>query len=508
MTSNTSCRSSRNLSTCRSRNRNRSIGCGGVVVATGGDDANAPSRVDLAAPTVLLGDIDASVLSTAYDSDGARTRLPAALVDAVARVPGVEAATGAVQRFAPVFKDGIPSSISSDGPPRTPVAVSVHEPDEVEMVSGSYPDEPGELLVNADLSARAALALDEEIEVSLVPDRTEQRRVSGVFALPGGDVPRSPVIAIPTTATADRGGQVGVFDRIDIVLTDGADADATRAEIQQVLPEGTTVYSATELGTAEQMRGELEIQRAYWALLSTDPQERFDAREPDGTTIEQMNAAFEQYKEMANQAELRVQRVQFLAADRATLVYRIYYGGSPSPIITEPQSGEAVLVEGSWRIAASTTCQLAALVAIQCQGQEGTTPVPPAGWDPNTVEPGIVDAFNTLADPESTADARVAAVENGERNRDVITAGVAADRRPAGTVRFLVVGVRVTGDTAEVLYALSTTAGGPATPYPVIGRAVRENGTWKAAEQYACGISGLARQGCDEQLNAELAEDP
>lgn len=482
----------------------------GVLGLTGGSEPDRPGRVDLAAPTVLLGNIDASVLSTVYDEDGARTRLPADLVDTIAAVPGVEAATGAVQRFAPVYADGVNPMYAGmgDGPPRTAVAISVHQPDEVEIVSGAYPDEAGELLVNADLLERAGLSVDQEVDVSLVPGAAERWRVSGVFALPGGDVPRSPVIAIPTTAMTDRGDQQDVFDRIDIVLSDGTDAEATKAAIQQLLPQDTTVYSATELGTAEQVRAELEIQHAYWALLGTDPQERFDSREPDGTTIEQMTAAFEQYKEMADQAELRVQRVQFLTPDRATLVYRIYYGGNPSPIITEPQSGDAVRVDGTWRIAASTTCQLATLVAIQCEGQEGTTPVPPAGWDPNTVEPEIMDAFNTLADPAATTDARVAVVESGEDNRDVIAAGVAADRGLAGTVRFLVVGVRVSGDTAEVLYALSTTADGPATPYPVIGRAVRVNGTWKAAAQYACGISGFARQGCYQQLNAEPAEDP
>ena len=37
--------------------------------------------------------------------------------------------------------------------------------------------------------------------------------------------------------------------------------------------------------------------------------------------------------------ELRVENVTFLSPDAAALTYRIYYGGSPSPIITDPQAG-------------------------------------------------------------------------------------------------------------------------------------------------------------------------
>jgi len=484
----------------------------GTLALTRSDDATPPA-IELAAPTVLLGDIDAAVLSTVYDSDGARAPIARDVVDAVMGVSGVEAATGALQRFAMVAKvNGAPPAPKS--PPRTPVLISVHEPDQIQLVEGSYPDEADELLVNADVVDRYRVGVGDELVVSspgatlamledeararadglAVPAATGAvRRVSGVFALPGGDVPGAPVIAVPTGLSHETATD---FDRIDIVLAEGADPVATMDAVRAALPAGVALYTATELGTAEQVRGELEIQRAYWALISPDVQERLSAAEPNGQSTEENIAAYEAYRETSAQVELRVQRVQFLSPDAATLVYRIYYGGAPSPIITEPQNGEAVRIDGRWVIAASTTCRLAALVALECAGREGTVPTPPEGWQPNDTQPEITAAFTALADPDATVDARVAAVQDGELSRAVVEDGLERDRALSGTVRFLVVGIRVDGDTAQVLYGLGTTTNGPQTPYPLIGTAVRDGNRWKAAGRYACGINALAQLPC------------
>jgi hypothetical protein len=196
-------------------------------------------------------------------------------------------------------------------------------------------------------------------------------------------------------------------------------------------------------------------------------------------------------------AELRVQRVNFLTPDRATLVYRIYYGGGPSPIIDAPQNGEAVLVDGKWRIAASTTCQLATYVGQQCASFADKPIRPPDGWDPAEARPDATAAFRTMADPDATLDARVAAIAFGDDHRDEIAAGSADDRAYSGKVHFNVLGVRDHHDGhAEVLYSLATDGDGPATPYPVIGNAQEIDGRFVASAQFACGLAGLAAQGC------------
>ena len=41
-----------------------------------------------------------------------------------------------------------------------------------------------------------------------------------------------------------------------------------------------------------------------------------------------------------------MERVSFLDADHAQLVFMTYYGGSPSPVLTEPFDADVVRVDG------------------------------------------------------------------------------------------------------------------------------------------------------------------
>ena len=75
---------------------------GAVVVVNLGDDDPSPTRI--AAPTVVVGDIDLAVLSTSFDDDGARGSIDPSVVDAVRAVPGVAGAQGAMQRFVDVVR--------------------------------------------------------------------------------------------------------------------------------------------------------------------------------------------------------------------------------------------------------------------------------------------------------------------------------------------------------------------------------------------------------------------
>ena len=75
---------------------------GAIVVVNLGEDKPPATRI--AAPTVVVGDIDLAVLSTAFDSDGARGPIAPEVVDAVRAVPGVAGAQGAMQRFVDVVR--------------------------------------------------------------------------------------------------------------------------------------------------------------------------------------------------------------------------------------------------------------------------------------------------------------------------------------------------------------------------------------------------------------------
>ncbi len=315
------------------------------------------------------------MLSKTYDENGARGRIPTSVRDQLAAIPGVQEASGIVQRFAPISAGGElqPFSPSTSGPPRTPVLFSYHEGSEVSLVSGALPTRADQLLIDRDLADRIHVSVGDQVTLDLEPSATGAapgesghrgvpRTVSGVFDLPGMDTTGVPLAAVPATQPLED----GTFDRIDLALDPGADLDAVRAAVAGVLGDAYVTLTPTQLGLADQRDAEIGIQHAYWALLSRNADERYAAREPDGTTREQADEGYTRYKDTADQAELRIQRVDFVAPDRANVVYSIYYGGAPSPIITDPQNGAAVLVDGKWRIAAATTCQLATYVGQQC----------------------------------------------------------------------------------------------------------------------------------------------
>ncbi len=478
----------------------------GVLLVTRGGHDNEPNDLRLLAPNVLLGDIDAVVLSNTYDENGARDRIPASVRDQLAAIPGVQEASGIVQRFVPITEgdDVQPFHPSADGPPRTPVLFSYHEGSEVSLVAGALPTQADQLLIDRDLADRIRASVGDRVTLDLGtspagdPRDGVARTVSGIFEVPGIDTAGVPLAAVPATQPLED----DTFDRIDLALDPGADLEAVRAAVAGVLGDAYVTLTPTQLGLADQRDAEIGIQHAYWSLLSRNAEERYAAREFDGTTREQADEGYARYKDTADQAELRIQRVNFVASDRANVVYRIYYGGAPSPIITDPQNGAAVLVEGQWRIAASTTCQLATYIGQQCAAFADKPVQPPDGWNAVDTAPAIAAPFSVIADPDATVDARVAAIATSpsltpQQQRIGIAAGVAQDRKYSGRTKFLAIGIRDLGDHAQVLYSLTVDgADGLNTPYPVIGNALHVGDQWLVDPQYLCGIVGLAQQGC------------
>jgi hypothetical protein len=490
------------------------LACGalvGVLVVTHDGHDDAPNDLRLLAPNVLLGDIDAVVLSNTYDENGARNPIPASVRNQLAAIPGVQEASGIVQRFVPITAgdDVQQFHASADGPPRTPVLFSYHEGSEVALVAGALPTQADQLLIDRDLADRIDASVGDRVTLELGPPPPGNsgagvsRTVSGIFELPAIDTAGVPLAAVPATQPLED----GTFDRIDLALDPDADLEAVRAAVAGVLGDAYVTLTPTQLGLADQRDAEIGIQHAYWSLLSRNAEERYAAREFDGTTREQADEGYARYKDTADQAELRIQRVNFVAPDRANVVYRIYYGGAPSPIITDPQNGAAVLVDGQWRIAASTTCQLATYVGQQCAAFADKPVQPPDGWNAVDSALQIAAPFRVVADPDATVDARVAAIATSPSlspaaQRAAILDGVAHDRKYSGRTRFLVIGLRDLGDHAQVLYSLTVDgADGLNTPYPVIGNAVHVGDQWLVDSQYLCGIVGLAQQGCPATEN-------
>ena len=223
---------------------------------------------------------------------------------------------------------------------------------------------------------------------------------------------------------------------------------------------------ATQLGSREQLRAELEIQRAFFDLLS---QRRADAQRGDrgrrpgdaGGPAPRATATFERYLSQVDGVEFRVQRVSFLDADHARLVFMTYYGGNPSPVLNEPFDAGAVRVNGVWKISSATVCTLTLLGGSPCVRQPGQVVPPPPKWDAPSAHADVVAAFTAATPPGAT---------------------------------LVVSGVRTSDPThAQVFYSL-TAPDRPdlETPYPLIGEAALVSGRWvPTSAPFSCAQPGV-----------------
>lgn len=471
---------------------------GALVVVIGNDSHTDHARkVQVTAPSFVLGDIDAVVLSSTFDEDGARNPFPANVAAAVARVAGVQRVSGVVDTFAPLVQGnyiGVDPGTTTRTPPRTPILFSYHQDDEVRLVTGRLPQAPDEIVVDADFVTRNHSAVDETVsfQVNRIQGQNLEFHVVGTFDLPGVDLSGIPLAAM----SAEHQPPQLLLDRLDVKLGPGADAANVRDAIAIAVGDQFTVVQPSVISFPDQRLAQIEIQHAYWALLSPDPIERATAVE--GPPTAEGNAEYEKHKAEAAQAELRVENVTFLSPDAALLTYRVYYGGGPSPIINAPQTGNATRVRGVWRIGSSTLCQLASYVNSPCAETGKVSVTPPNGWQPvSTLDPEVTRAFTALADPNATIDQRVAAIEAGSTLRSTIDPGVKGDSLYRDKAHFSILGWRERDATSvDVLYVL-VTDDGPSTPWPMIAPAGKaSDGHWYASQYYACGITGLVGGGC------------
>jgi hypothetical protein len=466
---------------------------GVVVVARRNPDAGS---VQVAAPDFVLGDLDAVVLAPGFDADGARNPIPASLVAKVAAVPGVKIVNGAVDTFAPVieYHDGRPDPRLVDGvPPRTPILFTYHEGDALPLTAGRAPEASDEIIADADLLARENAGIGDKVTLG-VRGGNLPFKIVGTFDLPGVDLAGIPLAAV-SAAYQPKDLQ---FDRLDVKFDDGASPGLVRNAIAAAVGN-YVVAPPSMISLPDQRLAQLEIQHAYWALLSPDAKERSDSGV--GVSTDQEKANYAKYSELAKEVELRVENVQFLSEDAAALTFRIFYSGAPSPVIDQPQSGTATRVDGHWQLGTNTLCSLAALVGIKCDGAAANVKIdPPNGYEPaSTLDPEIAHAFQTLADSMTSVEERAAVVAGGNTAaiHAVVLAGVNADRQDAAKPTLTIAGWRQTAPTRiEVLYSLRSD-GGPSTPWPTTAAAEKTfDGHWYAAPQYACGVNGLASGGC------------
>jgi len=154
-------------------------------------------------------------------------------------------------------------------PPRTAILFSYHKDDDVNIVDGRKPRAADEIAVDADFLTRNDKTVGDSIDLTV---RNESRgyHIVGTLDLPGVDLTGIPLVAM---SAAHQATELQV-DRIDVNLKPGVNPANVRDRIAGALGADYTVVPPSTISFADQRLAQLEIQHAYWALLSSDANER------------------------------------------------------------------------------------------------------------------------------------------------------------------------------------------------------------------------------------------
>ncbi|MFC4327756.1 ABC transporter permease [Streptomyces andamanensis] len=195
-----------------------------------------------------FGHVDVAVEPKHQDSEGDRVGttpdLTQALLNRSARVPGADSALGVVHGFTAIAdKDGklIGGGYQSQGgnywgtkDPRYP------------LVSGTVPHGKDQVLIDSDTARRAGYKVGDTVRVS-VDGPVLTPTVSGIFSTDDGNVAAGGSLALFDTATAQQlFGKPGTYDEIDVKAKAGVSQSTLKAQLDAVLPKGTTETTTAE----------------------------------------------------------------------------------------------------------------------------------------------------------------------------------------------------------------------------------------------------------------------
>ena len=176
-----------------------------------------------------------------------RDPVPLQLADRIGQVDGVRAAVPTIVRYAQVIgRDG--EAVSLGGGPSLGVTdtddealstITVHE--------GRRPAADGEVALDGVTAERADVDVGDDVRITTNVG-TFEFTVVGLVGLGDSEGFGGASISVFTVPTALQVlGTDGEIDAVDISLTEGADPDAVRAEIADILPAGTEVITGEQL---------------------------------------------------------------------------------------------------------------------------------------------------------------------------------------------------------------------------------------------------------------------
>ncbi|MGH2734727.1 MAG: ABC transporter permease, partial [Actinomycetota bacterium] len=179
-----------------------------------------------------------------------RAKIPAELLETVRSVDGVGSAEGSIQGYAQlVDKDG--EAITPNGPPTIGVNWFESPGGAIEIRSGSAPQGPGEVAIDAGTADKYDFAVGDEIEVLLLGP-AESFEVVGIIGFGEADNLAGATLAAFDTATAERVlDSEGEFDAIEVMAHDGVSDLDLKSRVAEVLPNGVDASTGTSVASEQ-----------------------------------------------------------------------------------------------------------------------------------------------------------------------------------------------------------------------------------------------------------------
>ncbi len=187
-------------------------------------------------------------LAFGRESDtGTRDPVPADLVDTVAAVPGVERAAGELQRSAQII-DADGEAVTTGGAPMFGASWDGTDPGStIELREGDAPSGPDQVAIDKNTAEHNDLEIGEPIDI-ITATGVHSFTLTGTVGLGDSDTFGGATFALwdPQTAAEVLGAE-GVYDSIDIRVSEGADVAAVSQQIADVLPDNVEVVDQATL---------------------------------------------------------------------------------------------------------------------------------------------------------------------------------------------------------------------------------------------------------------------
>jgi len=182
------------------------------------------------------------------------------------------------------------------------------------------------------------------------------------------------------TITSDVSSEATIV--VDSIAATAEETAHTTPQPANALPLGGVsiddpLPAQTDAAT-DPVTAEAAVRYAYqhWILVDLDKHLRASLIENGESNVEDIDSGMRQARSILEFGRIQVETIQFVAADRADVNFRVQWQGGPSPYFPDVMSGTALLQGGTWRVSGRTLCLLAFGSGQDCAGSATPTPTP------------------------------------------------------------------------------------------------------------------------------------